>query len=200
MTRRTSTDVHERIQHLVDDIELRVGRSARSEVDDVDRRATCGPTRSTTSRRSRSSRRRGRSRCSPASSPRSASRACSRRSAPSTRRSASTRRRARRCSARSRDVPQSEDDAVLSALAVRRREGLRPLDHGELPRVVRHVRVPAASCSTTRARGAARSSSRARSPTPSRASSSGCRTSCAWAISTRGATGDSPATTCARCG
>src|SRR2546427_611291 len=31
-------------------------------------------------------------------------------------------------------------DAVLSTLALRRRESLRTLDHGELPRVVRHVR------------------------------------------------------------
>ena len=39
-----------------------------------------------------------------------------------------------------REVPQNEDDAVLPAQPVRRREGLRPLHHGELPRELRHVR------------------------------------------------------------
>ena len=46
-------------------------------------------------------------------------------------------------------TPQNETNAVLSAHAVRRGESLRPLDHRQLPRVVRHVRLPAASCSTT---------------------------------------------------
>ena len=39
-----------------------------------------------------------------------------------------------------REVPQTRDDAVLPALAVRRGQGLRPLHHGQLPRVVRPVR------------------------------------------------------------
>ena len=34
-----------------------------------------------------------------------------------------------------REVPQTEDDAVLPALALRRGEGLRPLHHRQLPRV-----------------------------------------------------------------
>ncbi len=47
------------------------------------------------------------------------------------------------------------DHAVPSALAVRRRQALRALDHGQLPRVVRHVSRATASCSTTsrRSRG-----------------------------------------------
>ncbi len=39
------------------------------------------------------------------------------------------------------ETPQTEIDAVLPALALRRREGLRPLDHGQLPRVLRPVRL-----------------------------------------------------------
>ena len=46
MTRRTSTDVHERIQHIVDEIEFVLGRPARPELDHRDRRRACGPTRS----------------------------------------------------------------------------------------------------------------------------------------------------------
>ena len=41
------------------------------------------------------------------------------------------------------------DDAVLPALAVRRGEGLRPLHHGQLPRVLRPVRDAPGSSSTT---------------------------------------------------
>ncbi|GMO10758.1 hypothetical protein BwSH20_75690 [Bradyrhizobium ottawaense] len=37
--------------------------------------------------------------------------------------------------------PAEGDDAVLSALALRRCQALRLLDHGELPRSLRHVRV-----------------------------------------------------------
>ena len=37
--------------------------------------------------------------------------------------------------------PAEGDDAVLSALALRRRQALRLLDHGELPRSLRHVRL-----------------------------------------------------------
>ena len=115
---------------------------------------------------------------SPPTSPASACCACSRRSgssaAPRTTRSASTRRRRRRCSARCarRRRPR---DAVPPALAVRRRQGVRPRHDGELPRVVRHCTRRRGSASTTRARGAASSSSPARSPTAWRASSSGSR-------------------------
>ena len=74
--------------------------------------------------------------------------------------------------------PAERDDAVLPALALRRRQGLRPLHHGQLPRVLRPVSRLAASSSTTSRRAAAWSSSRARSPTRPR-SSSACATSCA---------------------
>ena len=55
------------------------------------------------------------------------------------------------------DAPE-RDHAVLPALALRRGQGLRPLDHRQLPRVLRPVRRSAASCSTT-SRPAAASSS-----------------------------------------
>ena len=72
------------------------------------------------------------------------------------------------------DAPDRAD-AVPPALAVRRRQGVRPLHHAELPRVVRDPRARRASASTTKANGAASSSSPARSPTGSRGSSSGSR-------------------------
>ena len=56
------------------------------------------------------------------------------------------------------EVPQTRDDAVLPPLALRRRQGLRPLDHRQLPRVLRPARHAAASCSTTSRRGAGWSS------------------------------------------
>ncbi len=96
--------------------------------------------------------------------------------------------------------PAARDHDLLSAQPVRRRQGVRALDHGELPRELRPLRGVAASSSITRARAAGSSSSRARSPTPSRASSSDSRRSCASATSRRGATGASPATTSTRCG
>ena len=39
-----------------------------------------------------------------------------------------------------REVPQTESDALLPALALRRGQGLRPLHHGQLPRVLRPAR------------------------------------------------------------
>jgi GDP-mannose 4,6-dehydratase len=62
------------------------------------------------------------------------------------------------------------------------------------------MHASSASCSTTRARCAASSSSPARSRTARRASSSASRKSCAWATWTPSATGATPATTCAPCG
>ena len=56
------------------------------------------------------------------------------------------------------------DDAVPPALAVRRGEALRLLDHGELPRGLRACTPATASCSTTSRRCAARTSSPGRSP------------------------------------
>ena len=47
------------------------------------------------------------------------------------------------------EVPQTETTPVLPPLALRRGQGLRPLDHRQLPRVLRPPRVAAASCSTT---------------------------------------------------
>ena len=51
-----------------------------------------------------------------------------------------------------------ETHAVLPPLALRRGQGLRPLDHGQLPRVLRPPRLAAASCSTTSRPGAGSSS------------------------------------------
>ena len=39
------------------------------------------------------------------------------------------------------ETPQTRDDAVLPALALRRRQALRLLDHGQLPRGLRDVRL-----------------------------------------------------------
>ena len=105
-----------------------------------------------------------------------------------------------------RDVRQGRRGApegvhpLLPPLPLRRRQALRPLDHGELPRELRHARQLAASCSTTRAPAAASSSSPARSPTAWPASSSASTPSCASATSTPSATGASPATTSTPCG
>ena len=106
-----------------------------------------------------------------------------------------------------RDVRQgardaaARDDAVPSAQPVRRRQGLRPLHHGQLPRELRALRRARASSSTTSRRAAAASSSRARSPTASRRIKLGLATELAHrATSTRAATGASPATTSRRCG
>ena len=49
-------------------------------------------------------------------------------------------------------------DAVLSAQPLRGGEGLRPLDHGELPRELRPASRSRGSCSTTSRRAAAASS------------------------------------------
>ena len=88
------------------------------------------------------------------------------------------------------------DDAVLSALALRGGQALCLLDHGELSRGLWHFTPRTAFCSTTRARRAARPSSRARSRGRSRRSNSGCRTSSISAISMPSATGAMRAITC----
>ena len=90
------------------------------------------------------------------------------------------------------------DHAVLPALALRRGQALRLLDHGQLPRGLRHVRLQRHPVQPRVARCAARPSSRARSPARWRASSSACRTACTSATSTRSATGATPGTT-SRC-
>ena len=99
-----------------------------------------------------------------------------------------------------REVPQNELTPFYPRSPVRRGQGLRPLHHGQLPRVLRPARHAAGSCSTTSRRAAASSSSPARSPgTPPR-SSSGWSTSCRSATSTPSATGATPRTTSRRCG
>ena len=88
------------------------------------------------------------------------------------------------------------DDAVLSALAVWRGEALRALDHGQLSRGVRHLRVqrhpvqPRVADPRRDVRVAqdhARAGPRA---------AKGCRAASTSAISTRGATGATRGTTC----
>ena len=74
------------------------------------------------------------------------------------------------------EMPQTRDHAVLSALALRGGQALRLLDHGQLPRGLRHVRLQRHPVQSRVARCAARPSSRARSPARWRASSSACRT------------------------
>ncbi len=102
-----------------------------------------------------------------------------------------------------REGPRSaaaRDDAVLPAESVRRVEGVRALHHGQLSRELRLVcrlrnpvqpRVAAA-----RARVRDAESHRRRRPHQDRESQG----TAASATATRIATGDSPATTCARCG
>ena len=66
------------------------------------------------------------------------------------------------------------DDAVLPALALRRRQGLRPLHHRQLPRVLRPARDLGDPFQPRVARAAGWSSSRARSPGTRPRSSTGC--------------------------
>ena len=94
-----------------------------------------------------------------------------------------------------RDAPE-RDDALLPAQPVRRREGLRPLHHRELPRVVRHVRLlrdPLQS-RVAAARAGVRDAQGHRRRRPHQAGPG--RPPARWATSTPGATGASPATTC----
>ena len=125
----------ERIAHLQDRIDLRARRPARRGLDDRRSSASTGPTRSTTSPPSPSCRPRSASRCSPARSPPSASPACSTPSASSTPTSASTRPARSEMFGKVQEVPQTETTPVLPPQPVRRGQGLRPLDHGQLPRV-----------------------------------------------------------------
>ena len=99
-----------------------------------------------------------------------------------------------------RREPAARDHAVLSAQPVRRGEGLRPLDHGELPRELRPLRrlrdsVQSREPATRSGVRDAQGHRRAR-----RASSSASRPRCASAISIRGAIGALPATTSTPCG
>ena len=64
-----------------------------------------------------------------------------------------------------RETPQTETHAVPPALAVRRRQGVRPRHDGELPRGLRHPREQRHPLQPRGPNGAASSSSPARSPT-----------------------------------
>ena len=99
-----------------------------------------------------------------------------------------------------RESPQTEDDAARPGDAVRRREGVRALHRQLVSPPVRPVRLLRDPLQPRVAAAAAASSCRARSRTERRRSPSACRTSSCSAISTRGATGATPATTSARCG
>ena len=98
------------------------------------------------------------------------------------------------------EVPQKRDDAVLSALALRRGQALRLLDHGELPRGLRHARLerhpvqsrePDARRDVRHAQDhARRRGDRARA----------CRSGSISAISTPSATGAMRATSSKACG
>ena len=138
MTRRTSTEVHERIEHIVDDVEIVSGDLLDQMLDHVDRRRRRARTKSTISPRSRSCRRRGANPCSTGEF-----------TALGVTRVLEAIRQVNPADAllpsvefrdvrqRTPEMPQTRDDRVLSAQPVRRGQGLRPLDHGELPRVVR---------------------------------------------------------------
>ena len=105
-----------------------------------------------------------------------------------------------------RDVRQGHRDAaarehrLLSAVALRRGQGVRPLDHGELPRVLRALRgerhpvQPRVAAPRDRVRDP--QGHRRRRPHQARPG----HASSGSATSRRGATGASPATTSTRCG
>ena len=92
------------------------------------------------------------------------------------------------------------DDPVPPPLALRRREGLRALDHRQLPRVLRPPRVERhpvqPRVATTRAGVPAPQGEPRRGPDQARAG----RPSCRSGTSTPSATGASPVTTSRRCG
>ena len=94
----------------------------------------------------------------------------------------------------------ARDDAVLSAQPLCGGQALRLLDHGELPRGLRHARLQRHPVQPRDRRSAARPSSPARSPARSRRSSAATRTGSISAISTPSATGVTPATMSKACG
>ena len=81
----------------------------------------------------------------------------------------------RRCSA-SAPPPQNEDDPLPPAQPLWGGQGVRALDDGELPRGLRDVRGERHPLQSREPRGAARRSSRARSPGRSPGSRRACRT------------------------
>ena len=112
---------------------------------------------------------------------------------------ASTRRRRRSFTARFKPLPRTRPRPSIRALRMRRPSstptGSRSIIARPTPSTLR-----TAFCSTTRARFAARPSSRARSPAPSPRSISASRTGSISAISTPSATGAMRAIMCAACG
>ncbi len=98
------------------------------------------------------------------------------------------------------EVPAARVDAAVAALAVRRGQGLRPLHDDQLPRVLRHARLVAGSCSTTSRRAAGPEFVTRKVTRAVARITLGCRRRSRWATSTPSATGASPATTSRRCG
>ncbi len=101
--------------------------------------------------------------------------------------------------ARAREPPE-RGDALLPAQPLRRRQGVRPLHHGQLPRVVRPLRLLGDPLQprVAPARPGVRDAQGHRRGRPHQARA--CASTSRWATSTRGATGASPATTSRRCG
>ena len=199
MVRRASTEKFERIEHLRDRITLHQG-------DLLDHRSLVDTLRAATARRDLQPRRDvvRRRLLDPADADRRVHRR--RRHAPARVHPRGLPRGPLLPGVLERDVrqgardPADRDDALLPALPLRRREGLRPPHHGQLPRVLRHVpdvRDPLQP--RVRAPRAA-SSSRARSPGTRRRSSSACATRSPSATSTPSATGATRRTTSRRCG
>ena len=97
------------------------------------------------------------------------------------------------------DAPE-RDDALPPALALRRRQGLRPLDRGQLPRGLRDARLqrhpvqPRVAAPRRELRHPQDHDGRRRDQAGPR------RRSCSSATSTPSATGASPGTTSRRCG
>ena len=200
MVRRSSTENFERIDHLQDRITTRAGRPARPGVAHRAARASHRPTRSTTWRPSRFV-------------PTSFSQPvltgeftglgvtrmldAIRMVDPGIRfYQASS---SARCSARCARCPRPRP-RLLPPLPLRRGQGLRPLDHRQLPRVLRPVRLLGHPLQPRVAppRPGVRhpQDHQRRGPDQARPG----RRSCAWATSTPSATGASPATTSRPCG
>ena len=145
MVRRSSTTNFERIAHLQDQLDPRpvhvVGRPARRGVAHRHPAGVPAAGGLQPRRRSRSCRRRSTSPCSPARSPRSASPGCSTPSASSTPAIRFYQASSSEMFGKVQEVPADRAHALLPPLALRRGQALRPLDHRELPRVLRPARV-----------------------------------------------------------
>ena len=104
-----------------------------------------------------------------------------------------------RCSARCRRHRRRETTPFYPRIALRRRQGLWPLDHRQLPRKLRHV-SPAPDPVQSRI-AAPRQEFVTRKVTHGVARIKlGCKRSCDWAIWTPSATGVLRAITCGPCG